>query len=64
MFMRFTENDTSAFDGVDFDEPMEVGFEEEKTDVKGDPEPEPKTVMEMAAVKAQPEAKTQDPLLL
>ncbi|XP_047424576.1 DNA polymerase alpha catalytic subunit isoform X2 [Mugil cephalus] len=54
-------NDASAFDGVDFDEPMEVGLkeeeeeEEEKPAVKEDAEPEPK-----AAVKVEPKAEPQD----
>ncbi|XP_035798609.2 DNA polymerase alpha catalytic subunit isoform X3 [Amphiprion ocellaris] len=53
-------NDTLAFDGVDFDEPMEVGFEEEKPEVKDEPEPKAAA----APVKVEPKAEPQDPVLL
>uniref|UniRef100_A0A7N8XN96 DNA polymerase alpha catalytic subunit n=1 Tax=Mastacembelus armatus TaxID=205130 RepID=A0A7N8XN96_9TELE len=36
-------NGTMVFDGVDFDEPMEVGLEEEKLVLKEDAKPEPET---------------------
>ncbi|TMS09148.1 DNA polymerase alpha catalytic subunit [Larimichthys crocea] len=54
-------NDALAFDGVDFDEPMEVGLEEEKTVVKDDVEPK---ATAKVAVKAEPKAEPQDPVLL
>lgn len=53
-------NDALAFDGVDFDEPMEVGFEEEKPVVKDEPEHK----AAVAAVKVEPKAEPQDPVLL
>ncbi|XP_035475430.1 DNA polymerase alpha catalytic subunit isoform X1 [Scophthalmus maximus] len=53
-------NDALAFDGVDFDEPMEVGGEEEKPAVTEEAEPESK----MAAVKVEPKEEPQDPVLL
>ncbi|XP_058497932.1 DNA polymerase alpha catalytic subunit [Solea solea] len=52
-------NDALAFDGVDFDEPMEVGFEEKTPAVTE--EAEPKAV---AAVKMEAKAETLDPALL
>uniref|UniRef100_A0A3B5AJM4 DNA polymerase n=1 Tax=Stegastes partitus TaxID=144197 RepID=A0A3B5AJM4_9TELE len=54
-------SDALAFDGVDFDEPMEVGLEEEKPDLKDDAEPEPKAAAE---VKVEPKDENQDPILL
>lgn len=54
-------NDALAFDGVDFDEPMEVGVEGEMPEVKDDAEPEPQAA---AAVKAEPKAERQDPVLM
>lgn len=56
-------NDALAFDGVDFDEPMEVGLEEEKPAVTEAAEPESK-VGAMAAVKVEPKAERPDPVLL
>uniref|UniRef100_A0AAQ5ZGX6 DNA polymerase n=1 Tax=Amphiprion ocellaris TaxID=80972 RepID=A0AAQ5ZGX6_AMPOC len=50
----FSVNDTLAFDGVDFDEPMEVGFEEEKPEVKDEPEPKAAA----APVKVEPKAES------
>uniref|UniRef100_A0A3B4X0P2 DNA polymerase n=1 Tax=Seriola lalandi dorsalis TaxID=1841481 RepID=A0A3B4X0P2_SERLL len=44
-----------AFDGVDFDEPMEVGLEEEKPAVTENTEPETK-VAAVTAVKVEPKA--------
>lgn len=61
MTMCFSVNDALAFDGVDFDEPMEVGLEEEKLAVKEDAEP--KAAAEVA-VKVEPKAEPQDPVLL
>ncbi|KAL7374271.1 hypothetical protein ABVT39_025356 [Epinephelus coioides] len=56
-------NDALAFDGVDFDEPMEVGLEEEeKPALKDDAEPSPKAAA--MAVKVEPKAEPQDPVLL
>ncbi|KAM6900400.1 DNA polymerase alpha catalytic subunit [Xenentodon cancila] len=57
------ENDTLAFDGVDFDEPMEIGIEEEKA-VKEDPEPKPPAASEVASATVEPKAKLRDPFLL
>ncbi|XP_040922222.1 DNA polymerase alpha catalytic subunit [Toxotes jaculatrix] len=56
-------NDSLAFDGVDFDEPMEVGLEEAKPAVTEDAELETK-VAAGAAVKVEPKAEPQDPVLL
>ncbi|XP_068566425.1 DNA polymerase alpha catalytic subunit [Cebidichthys violaceus] len=53
-------NDTLAFDGVDFDEPMEVGLVEETPALTDNAEPSPKA----AAVKVEPKAEPQDPVLL
>lgn len=55
-------NDALEFDGVDFDEPMEVDHEEEKPAVKE--EPKPKAVSAEVAVKVEPKAEPQDPVLL
>lgn len=60
MTMCFSGNDALAFDEVDFDEPMEVGVEEEKPELKDDAEPSPKA----AAVKVEPKAEPRDPVLL
>lgn len=56
----FSGNDALAFDGVDFDEPMEVGLEEEKPAIKDDAE----TKAAAAPVKVEPKAEPQDPVLL
>lgn len=61
MIMCFSANDALAFDGVDFDEPMEVGLEEEKPAVKDDAEPK---AAPDVAVKVEPKAEPQDPVLL
>ncbi|XP_034416045.1 DNA polymerase alpha catalytic subunit isoform X2 [Cyclopterus lumpus] len=55
-------NDTLAFDGVDFDEPMEVGLEEETPALKDNAESSHKA--EAAGVKVEPKAEPQDPVLL
>lgn len=55
-------NDAMAFDGVDFDEPMEVGLEEEKPALKD--ETELKAVEAKVAVKVEPKSEPQDPVLL
>ncbi|XP_056289495.1 DNA polymerase alpha catalytic subunit isoform X2 [Pseudoliparis swirei] len=55
-------NDTLGFDGVDFDEPMEVGLEEETPALKDNAESSHKA--EGAAVKVEPKAEPQDPVLL
>ncbi|KAM9332035.1 DNA polymerase alpha catalytic subunit isoform 2-T2 [Pholidichthys leucotaenia] len=55
------DNDTLAFDNVDFDEPMEVGIKEEKPAVKDKAEP---IIAEKAAVKVEAKAGPQDPVLL
>ncbi|XP_078147531.1 DNA polymerase alpha catalytic subunit isoform X1 [Centroberyx gerrardi] len=59
-------NEALAFDGVDFDEPMEVGLEEEEEErppVKDEAEPEPKAAA-VATVKVEPKAEPQDPVLM
>ncbi len=60
--MFFSVNDTLAFDGVDFDEPMEVGLEEEKPAVRDDTEP--KSAAAEVTVKVEPKVEPQDPVLL
>lgn len=60
MTMFLSGNDALVCDGVDFDEPMEVGHEEETSAVTEDVEPEPKA----AVVKVEPKAEPQDPILL
>lgn len=62
MVTCFSANDALEFDGVDFDEPMEVDHEEEKPAVKE--EPKPKAVSAQVAVKVEPKAEPQDPALL
>lgn len=53
-----------AFDGVDFDEPMEVGLEaEETTAVKDDAEAEPKAT-KVAAVKVEAKVEPLDPAIM
>lgn len=49
------------FDGVDFDEPMEVGLEEGKPMVKD--EDKSKLAAEVLA-KVEPKAEAQDPILV
>lgn len=56
-------NDALAFDGVDFDEPMEMGLEEEKPEVKDEAGPKVASVADVA-VKVEPKAEPQDPVLL
>ncbi|XP_041717792.2 DNA polymerase alpha catalytic subunit isoform X2 [Coregonus clupeaformis] len=54
------EDNSLQFDGVDFDEPMEVGLEQEKEGpVNEEEEPETKP-----AIKVEPKAEPQDPVLL
>ncbi|XP_010764060.1 DNA polymerase alpha catalytic subunit-like, partial [Notothenia coriiceps] len=53
-------DDALGFDEVDFDEPMEVGLEDEKPAIKDDPEPS----SEAAEVKVEPKADPQDPVLV
>ncbi|KAK1884775.1 DNA polymerase alpha catalytic subunit, partial [Dissostichus eleginoides] len=53
-------DDALGFDEVDFDEPMEVGLEDEKPAIKDDPEPP----SEAAEVKVEPKAEPQDPVLV
>ncbi|XP_026148395.1 DNA polymerase alpha catalytic subunit [Mastacembelus armatus] len=55
-------NGTMVFDGVDFDEPMEVGLEEEKLVLKEDAKPEPETAA--AEIKVEPKSELRDPVLL
>ncbi|KAM7369988.1 hypothetical protein PAMP_011275 [Pampus punctatissimus] len=54
-------NDALAFDGVDFDEPMDVELEEEKPAVREDTEAK---AVSVAAVKVELKAEPQDPVLL
>lgn len=49
------------FDGVDFDEPMEVGIEEEKPAVKDD---DKSTLAAEMATKVEPKAEAHDPILV
>ncbi|XP_075936283.1 DNA polymerase alpha catalytic subunit [Anarhichas minor] len=56
------EEEEVAFDGVDFDEPMEVGLVEETPALKDNAEPSPKAAA--AAVRVEPKAEPQDPVLL
>ncbi|XP_030612414.1 DNA polymerase alpha catalytic subunit isoform X3 [Archocentrus centrarchus] len=57
-------NDAMAFDGVDFDEPMEVGLEvEETTVVKDDAESEAEAAA-VAAVKVEAKVEPLDPALM
>ncbi|CAG5895861.1 unnamed protein product [Menidia menidia] len=59
------ETDSLAFDGVDFDEPMEVGMEEEQNGaVNDDADPEPKAALTVAEVKVEPKAEPCGPLLI
>ncbi|XP_020508693.2 DNA polymerase alpha catalytic subunit [Labrus bergylta] len=57
-------NDAMAFDGVDFDEPMEVGLEEQKPEIKDAAESDPKAAAAVVAVKTEPKAEPQDPVLM
>lgn len=59
MMLCFSVSDVLAFDGVDFDEPMEVAIEEDKPVVKEEAEPKAEV-----AVKVEPKAEPQDPVLL
>lgn len=54
-------NHAHEFDGVDFDEPMEVGLEEEKPVVKD--EAKSKAAAEVVT-KPEPKAEPHDPILL
>ncbi|KAM4718751.1 DNA polymerase alpha catalytic subunit isoform 2-T2 [Anableps anableps] len=58
------ENDGLAFEGVDFDEPMEVEHEEEKPVAKEGAKLEPKKALTAAEVKLEHQAEPQDPILL
>lgn len=60
MAICFLVNDAMAFDGVDFDEPMEVGLEEEKPAVQEEAKPESK----VATVKVEPKVEPQKNILL
>lgn len=62
MALFFSVNDALAFDGVDFDEPMEVRVEEEKPVVKD--EAGPKAGTAEVAVKVEPKVEPHDPVLL
>uniref|UniRef100_A0A671XBY9 DNA polymerase n=1 Tax=Sparus aurata TaxID=8175 RepID=A0A671XBY9_SPAAU len=59
MTICFSANDAMAFDEVDFDEPMEVGLEEEKPTMKD--EAEHKAAAAEVAVKVETKAEPQDP---
>uniref|UniRef100_A0A8C4HTT0 DNA polymerase n=1 Tax=Dicentrarchus labrax TaxID=13489 RepID=A0A8C4HTT0_DICLA len=54
MTMCFSVSDALAFDGVDFDEPMEVGVEEEKPAMKN--EDELKAAAAQVSVKVEPKS--------
>lgn len=56
----FSVSDSMAFDGVDFDEPMEVEALEEKPVIKDEPEPKKAAV----AVKVETKGEPEDPVLL
>ncbi|KAK2859392.1 hypothetical protein Q5P01_004012 [Channa striata] len=58
-------NDTEMCDGVDFDEPMEVGLEDERPAATEDADPELKaaTVAKLEP-KAEPKLEPQDPVIL
>lgn len=60
MAMCFLVNEALAFDGVDFDEPMEVALEEENPAAPEEAQPESK----VAAVKVEPKVEPQDNILL
>lgn len=62
MTICFSANDAMAFDEVDFDEPMDVGLEEEKPTMKD--EAEHKAAAAEVAVKVETKAEPQDPVLL
>lgn len=57
--MSYLANVALVCDDVDFDEPMEVGHEEEKAALTEDAKPEPKAV-----VKVEPNAALQNHVLL
>ncbi|XP_008436829.1 DNA polymerase alpha catalytic subunit isoform X2 [Poecilia reticulata] len=58
------EDDSLAFEGVDFDEPMEVEHEEEKAVAKDEAKLEPKGGLTATEVKVEHKAERQDPVLL
>lgn len=51
------------FDGVDFDEPMEVGPEEEEEKAVVKDEDKSKLAAEEVAIKVEPKAEAHDPVL-
>ena len=58
-------NDGMEFDGVDFDEPMEVAFEQDDQGASAEEpaKPEP-TAVPVEAVKVEMKPEPQDPVLL
>lgn len=63
MALFSSASDALAFDGVDFDEPMEVRLEEEEKPVVKD-EARPKAGTAEVAVKVEPKVEPHDPVLL
>ncbi|XP_043959846.1 DNA polymerase alpha catalytic subunit isoform X2 [Gambusia affinis] len=58
------EDDSLAFEGVDFDEPMEVEHEEKKAVAKDEAKLEPEGGLTAMEVKVEHKAERQDPVLL
>ncbi|XP_012718464.2 DNA polymerase alpha catalytic subunit [Fundulus heteroclitus] len=58
------ENDSLAFEGVDFDEPMEAEHQDETPVAKNDAKLDPKGGLTPAEVKVEPQCEPQDPVLL
>ncbi|XP_027861334.1 DNA polymerase alpha catalytic subunit isoform X1 [Xiphophorus couchianus] len=58
------EDNSLAFEGVDFDEPMEVEHEEEKAVSKDEAKLEPEGGLTATEVKVEHKAERQDPVLL
>uniref|UniRef100_A0A146Z3R4 DNA polymerase n=1 Tax=Fundulus heteroclitus TaxID=8078 RepID=A0A146Z3R4_FUNHE len=57
------ENDSLAFEGVDFDEPMEAEHQDEQPVAKNDAKLDPKGGLTAAEVKVEPKCEPQDPVL-
>lgn len=64
MLLSVTEDNSLAFEGVDFDEPMEVEHEEEKAVAKDEAKLEPEGGLTATEVKVEHKAERQDPVLL
>lgn len=63
MLLSVTEDNSLAFEGVDFDEPMEVE-QEEKAVAKDEAKLEPEGGLTATEVKVEHKAERQDPVLL